>query len=150
MALDLFDELAGLLADLERAEIGYALAGGLALAVHGVVRATEDIDLLVPEAEVAAVEATARARGFTVATDLRFVSGLRIRRLTRLVGEDALVLDLLLVDATSEAVWQGRRRFALGDAEITVVGRAGLEAMKLAAGRDQDLVDVRRLRELDG
>lgn len=149
MALDLFEELQGLLADLERVGAGYALAGGLALAVHGVVRATEDIDLLVPEIELEAVEAAARARGFTIATDLRFASGMRIRRLARLVEEDTLVLDLMLVDATNAGAWQSRQRIRFGEIEVAVVSRGGLEAMKIAAGRDQDLADVRRLRELD-
>lgn len=149
MPLALFDELIGLLTDLEQQGAAYALAGGLALAAHGVVRATEDIDLLVPEAELALVESTARARGFVVATDLRFASGLRIRRLTKIDADDVLVLDLLLVDTTSEVAWQDRLRLSVAGSAITVVSRAGLEAMKLAAGRDQDLVDVRRLRELD-
>lgn len=149
MPLALFDELISLLTDLEQLGASYALAGGLALAAHGVVRATEDIDLLVPEAELAVVESTARARGFVVATDLRFASGLCIRRLTKIDADDVLVLDLLLVDATSEVAWRDRRKLSVAGSEITVVSRAGLEAMKLAAGRDQDLVDVRRLRELD-
>lgn len=149
MPLALFDELISLLTDLEQLGASYALAGGLALAAHGVVRATEDIDLLVPEAELAVVESTARARGFVVATDLRFASGLCIRRLTKIDADDVLVLDLLLVDATSEVAWRDRLKLSVAGSEITVVSRAGLEAMKLAAGRDQDLVDVRRLRELD-
>ena len=149
MPLALFDELISLLTDLEQLGASYALAGGLALAAHGVVRATEDIDLLVPEAELAVVESTARARGFVVATDLRFASGLCIRRLTKIDADAVLVLDLLLVDATSEVAWRDRRKLSVAGSEITVVSRAGLEAMKLAAGRDQDLVDVRRLRELD-
>lgn len=84
-----------------------------------------------------------------MATDLRFASGLRIRRLTKIDADDVLVLDLLLVDATSEVAWRDQRKLSVADSEITVVSRAGLEAMKLAAGRDQDLVDVRRLRELE-
>lgn len=149
MSLNLFEELVGLLADLEAAGAGYALAGGLAVAVHGVVRATEDIDLLVPEDQVSTIEALARARGFNLATDLHFESGLCIRRLIRIAGEDSLVLDLLVVDATSAMAYRDRQRLRLADTEIAVVSRAGLEAMKLTAGRDQDLADLRRLRELD-
>ena len=47
MALNLFEETTALLAELERHEIPYAVAGALALAIHGVPRATTDIDLLI-------------------------------------------------------------------------------------------------------
>lgn len=43
-----------------------------------------------------------------------------------------LVLDLLLVDATSELAWQDRRKLSVAGSEITVVSRAGLEARWLA------------------
>ena len=46
--LDLYDELKAVLSALEKAEVPYALCGGLALAVYGHPRATVDIDLLVP------------------------------------------------------------------------------------------------------
>ena len=44
MAIDLFEETMGLLAELERHGVPYAVAGALALAIHGVPRATTDID----------------------------------------------------------------------------------------------------------
>jgi len=37
MAIDLFDETMGLLAELERHGVPYAVAGALALAIHGVL-----------------------------------------------------------------------------------------------------------------
>jgi hypothetical protein len=148
--MDLLAELEGLLAALESARAPYALAGGLALAVHGVVRATIDIDLLVPEAELDRVTEVARDAGFGLPTELSFASGLRIRRLVKIRDEDTLVLDLLRVDANRAAAFDSRERTRLGTLEISVVSRDGLKALKLAAGRDQDLADLRRLEELDG
>jgi hypothetical protein len=145
MSLNLFEELVGLLADLEAAGAGYALAGGLAVAVHGVVRATEDIDLLVPEDQVSTIEALARARGFNLATDL--LKGLCIRRLIRIAEKTLWCWTSWW--STSAMAYRDRQRLRLADTEIAVVSRAGLEAMKLTAGRDQDLADLRRLRELD-
>jgi len=148
--MDLMAELEGLLAALEAERTAYALAGGLALAVHGIVRATVDIDLLVAAESVEAASRVAASRGFRAPTELRFSSGLEIRRLVKFEGEEALVLDLLRVDATSDEAFRTRERCRLGELEISVLSRAGLRAMKLAAGRDQDLADVRRLEELDG
>lgn len=46
-----FDDFLALLRALETHEVDYVLVGGVALGVHGLVRATEDIDLFVrPEA----------------------------------------------------------------------------------------------------
>jgi len=49
--MDILDKLFVLLAELDRQEVEYALFGGMALNLHGIVRATQDIDLfLKPEA----------------------------------------------------------------------------------------------------
>jgi hypothetical protein len=45
--VDLFEELRALLEALRRENLPYALCGGLAVAVYGITRATEDIDLLI-------------------------------------------------------------------------------------------------------
>jgi hypothetical protein len=148
--VDLAVELEQLLGAFEGQGVAYALVGGLALAVHGVVRATEDIDVLVPAEACDAARRVAHDLGFTVETTLRFSNGLEIRRLAKLVGEDALTLDLLLVDAGSQEAFASRERYAFGAGSVWVVSRQGLIGLKLAAGRDQDLADVRRLRELDG
>ena len=42
MALDLFEETVALLGELERRGTPYALAGAIALAIHGAPRATTD------------------------------------------------------------------------------------------------------------
>ena len=56
--MTLFDELATVVATLERAGVDYALVGGLAVAVWGAPPATADIDLLIrPESAAAALEA---------------------------------------------------------------------------------------------
>lgn len=148
--MDLYLELKRLLAELERRQVPYALAGGLALAVHGIARATEDIDLLVEADDLSAAEAVGRDLGFTLASDLAFGSGLFIRRLAKVVGDEVLVLDLLRVDEGSRTTFQERLRARLDDLEVAVVSRSGLERMKLAAGRAQDLADLARLREMDG
>ncbi len=44
MALDIYAEFGKLLRALEEDAVPYVLCGGLAVAVYGIVRATEDID----------------------------------------------------------------------------------------------------------
>ena len=150
MPLSLFEETTALLADLERGDVPYAVAGALALAIHGVPRATTDIDLLVrPESLDAALQ-VASARGFDVqALPMRFSDGLEVRRSTKIDAPELLTLDLLLVNENLESVWASRERVATERGAVWVVSRGGLIEMKAWAGREQDLADIRRLRELD-
>ena len=150
MAIDLFDETMGLLAELERHGVPYAVAGALALAIHGVPRATTDIDLLVRRDDVEATLEVARARGFRVqALPMRFSDGLEVRRSSKVDAAVMLTLDLLLVNENLEPVWASRERVATERGDVWVVSRQGLIEMKAWAGREQDLADIRRLRELD-
>ena len=150
MAIDLFDETMGLLAELERHGVPYAVAGALALAIHGVPRATTDIDLLVRRDDVEAILEVARARGFRVqAFPMRFSDGLEVRRSSKVDATVMLTLDLLLVNENLEPVWASRERVATERGDVWVVSRQGLIEMKAWAGREQDLADIRRLRELD-
>jgi hypothetical protein len=150
VALDLFEEGAGLLGDLERQGIPYAVAGAVALAIHGVPRATTDIDLLVQPHDLDAVLAVARARRFGIeALLMKFSDGMEVRRVTKTEGAEMLTLDLLLVNQNLEPVWSSRERVLTERGEVWVVSRDGLIQMKAWAGREQDLADIRRLRELD-
>lgn len=148
--MDLFVETRRLLDALDEAGVEHAVAGAIALAVHGVPRATTDIDLLVPEEQVEAAIEAARGVGFThQAVPMTFPDGMRIRRVTRIEEDDTLTLDLLLVGPDLQEVWQTRQRVAIEGGRICVVSREGLIRMKAWAGRDQDLADIRRLEELD-
>ena len=150
MALDLFEETTALLADLERHGVPYAVAGALALAIHGVPRATTDIDLLVRPEDAEAALRVAGARGFGVeALPMRFADGLEVRRSSKVDANEMLTLDLLLVNENLEPVWGGRERVPTERGDVWVVSRAGLIHMKAWAAREQDLADIRRLRELD-
>lgn len=42
---DPFDDVLRVIAELNRASVDYAVFGGIALNIHGVIRATEDLDL---------------------------------------------------------------------------------------------------------
>jgi hypothetical protein len=150
MGLSLFEETVGLLAELEGRGLAYAVAGAVALAIHGVPRATADIDLLVDPAQVDGVLGAARARQFGIeALPMKFSDGMEVRRVTKVAGSEMLTLDLLLVNPNLEPVWASRERVRTEHGEFWVVSREGLIQMKAWAGRPQDLADIERLRELD-
>lgn len=150
MALDLFEEFKELVHALHAAAIDHAVVGALAVAIHGAPRATTDIDLLVQRADVARALEVARTRGFTIpALPMTFRDGTEVQRVTKIDGRETLMLDLLVVNASLEPVWQSRLRLETDFGALTVISRDALIAMKVAAGRPRDLGDVASLEEMD-
>ena len=150
VALDLFESLFEVVDALEHDGIAHALVGGLALAVHGAPRATTDIDLLIPPDEADRAVAAVKRAGFTFeALPLQFRDGTRLRRVSRVHEGETLTVDLILADANLDSVFHTRARFEAEGRSLWVIGRDALIAMKVQAGRAQDLADVERLTELD-
>jgi hypothetical protein len=148
--MDFFRELKVLAGALDAAGVDYALCGGVALAIHGAPRATQDIDLLVRPEAIELLRKTAHACGFTFESlPMDFSSGITVRRFTKLIEGQPFMLDALLVGPSTERVWQDRQTAEVDGGTLRVVSREGLVSLKLAAGRPQDLVDVQRLRELE-
>jgi hypothetical protein len=149
--VDLLEELSAIVSTLEARGIEYALCGGIALAIHGAPRATQDIDLLARSEDLERIRQVARDCGFVFESlPMDFASsGITVHRFTKLIGEVPLMLDALIADGPLAAVWQTRSTVTFEGGPIHVVSREGLVTMKLAAGRPQDIADVKRLAELD-
>lgn len=150
-----FDPERILLALNERG-VRYVVVGGLAVAAHGVVRATADLDLVVERTwdNAAALADALRDLG---AVDIdgsqRALSreGLvrRADRRFRTPHGDAHVLHE--VSGVPEyAQLLPPDKYALGDLIVPVATLAALRAMKRAAGRDKDRIDLAELDALHG
>jgi hypothetical protein len=147
--VDFFEEIKQLVTTLESQAIDYALCGGVALAIHGVPRATQDIDLLLRPEDLQRLRDAARSCGFTLeSVPMTFASGVTIQRFTKVTQEQSLMLDVLLVSGALDAIWAGRQEAEFEGGIVRVVSREGLIGLKLAAGRPQDIADVQRLEEL--
>lgn len=151
--LDLYEELAAIVAALENRQIPYALCGGLALAVWGLPRATVDIDLLIEPSAVDDVEAVAESLGYKFrARPMTFSDGaITIRRITKVdpAGDDPLMLDMLLVTPATRDVWESREQVAWERGSIWVVSRSGLVKLKMFRRSGTDLDDISRLQETE-
>jgi hypothetical protein len=149
--LDLFDEFATLIGALEAAGTEYAVCGGLAMAIHGLPRATIDVDLLVPPSAAERVLACALGLDYTIPADpMSFAGGVvEIRRVTKIdaASGDLLSLDLLLVTPAVERVWNERTRVRWERGELWVVSRQGLVSLKRLRGSGQDQDDIKRLED---
>jgi hypothetical protein len=143
--LDFF-ELAGV---LHRHAVEFVAIGGFAVIVHGYERATKDLDIVPEQSE----QNGARLRAALEEVDARprdvddsvygWALETRLGRLTVLDGVagidsyEALRANAIEVDLP-------------GAGEILFAGFDDLLAMKRAAGRDQDLMDITALRMAHG
>jgi hypothetical protein len=125
----LYEQLKELLHALGEQRIEYALCGGLALAVHGLPRATLDIDLLVRPETWPQVEVVARTLGFTLkASPMSFSKGaIEVRRVSKIdPQQNPLTLDTLLVTDKIKDVWNSRCEVPWEKQTVWVVSREGL------------------------
>ena len=147
----LYEELKALVAALNKEQVPYALCGGLAMAVHGLVRATEDIDLLVRRGDLEPVIQVAMQLGFLVRPPaVIFENGsIEIHRVVKVLGEDEdpLMLDLLVVTPALQQVWDSRELKEWQEGTFWVVSREGLIRLKSGRASGIDQEDMRKLRE---
>ncbi len=144
----LLEELTDLVKSFEDNGIEYAVCGGLAMAIHGFVRATLDIDLLILSDSLEKAYEIAEEKGFDIkGLDISFKErAVEIRRVSKIDDEgEVLSLDLLLVTPQVQDVWESRIEMTLDGSDYSIVSREGLIKMKTLAGRPQDLVDIERL-----
>jgi hypothetical protein len=154
--LDLFSAL--------NRKVDYVLIGGLAIALHGIERATMDIDVTVAMTSdnLSALVCTARELGMTplLPVPLDALSDLdqlaewhRERNLEafalRAPGLAGVTLDVLLFPPVDYAGVRSRAvRFKAGNVPVVVASIDDLIAMKQAIGRPIDLADIEHLKRL--
>jgi hypothetical protein len=152
--LDLVEELLGITRLLAAANLPYAVCGGVAVTIHGAVRSTKDIDLLVQRKHKDAILAKVAELGFVLtAAPMIFGAGTpaerEMQRVSKPSGSELLTLDLLIADSALAEVWEQRERVDWEGTPLWVVTLEGLIRMKRLAGRLQDLADIEKLESLD-
>lgn len=147
--LDLVEELRSLVRSLDEHGLEYALCGGMAMGVHGVARATVDIDLLILSESLPEVFDIAKTLGYNIrGKDLSFANGaVEIRRVSKIDSEDGqlLSLDLLLATPDIRDVWETRETVEWESGNLSVVSVSGLIALKQLRRSYQDLADIEAL-----
>jgi len=134
----------------QKHDVRYVVIGGIASVLHGVPRATFDLDILI---EATPENAQRLLRAFLDA-------GLGTASLTSaediLAHEITMFKDLVRVDVqistpglTFEEAWARRRVLSYQGQEFFIVSRGDLIRSKRAAGQDVDLADVRLLEAVE-
>ncbi len=148
--MDLYEELRDLVKAFNGQSLDYAICGGVALALHGHPRFTNDIDILILPDDLDRIQDTARSCGFLDSSGRIPFEQCDVHRVVKAHDAEFLVLDLLLVNDFLKEVWQSRVDFDWRGERLRVVSAGGLAIMKRMAGRDQDLVDLKKMEATDG
>jgi hypothetical protein len=139
------------LAALSRAEVRYLVVGGVACALNGFVRTTEDIDILVdaePENLRRMIDALAGI-GEGYARELRVEDFADEEGAVRLV-EDFPIDIFVRMGGQHYADLLPNMKLREGDPPIPFVDAEGLIRLKSKSLRPQDRIDVEALRRLAG
>jgi hypothetical protein len=130
---------------LNRHRARYLIAGGVAANLHGSVRATKDVDILVPpdEANMSRVLQALAELPHGVARELDAME--MVRSPITIVGDDPRV-DVLTVawTVTFDDAWRRRVVRRIAGTRVAYLGRDDLIASK-QTGRAADTADVERL-----
>lgn len=145
----LLEEFTALTGELNRFAIDYAVCGGWAMSIHGLPRATIDIDLMIRSADLEKAWTIARQLGYDVEGLPLHFDLVEIRRISKIDQEtkNLLTIDFLLVTKGLETIWNERQLIEWENGGIWTVSRKGLIELKTLAGRAQDLVDIEKLSE---
>lgn len=152
--LNLVDELHRVVAALEAAGVRYAVCGGVAVSIHGAPRTTKDIDVLIAREDLERAMEAVRTAGYVFpAFPMTFDQGndkeRNVQRISKIVGNEHLLLDFLIADASLAGLLDDAVRVELPEGPLTVVSRDTLVRMKRLARRPQDLIDVTKLEAPD-
>jgi hypothetical protein len=147
---DLAGTLAELLAELDRRNVLYALAGGWAFSALVEPRATTDIDLLIlldsPSQESIQSLVSPIFTSIIVHPRPMRLKGVSIWRCTGLNNRQEVVVDFLLADSEFlKSALARRRQISLGGQQVATLALEDLMLMKMIAGRLQDLADLEKI-----
>lgn len=142
--------------ELSRRKIAFALVGGYALAMHGIVRATMDVDLVIglSKKSLADSEKAMQTLGLTsripvsaseIATFRKeYIKNRNLVAWSFVDFKDPTrQVDLLIVLGVDEIEVE---RISFGGKSIPVASLKSLLKMKLLANRPEDQLDIQRIR----
>jgi phosphorylcholine metabolism protein LicD len=147
--LSLLDEFRLVVDVLEKEKIEYAICGGMAMAIHGFIRATVDIDIVLLQESIQKLKNIVRNYGYSIESNpMNFGNGNTIiHRVTKIdsKSEDFIVLDIIEVTNSLKEVWKNRIRVDWNYGSISVIDRKGLIDMKKMRNSKLDQEDIERL-----
>jgi len=141
----------------QRARVGYAIVGGYALVLHGIVRATIDVDLIInlKLSDFARAEEALLAIGLKSRLPVRAAEVYKMReeyiRNRKLIAwsfvdysDPSKQVDIIITEDLKAVKTD---TVSVGGRKIKVASLKDLLRLKKLAGRPQDLLDAKKIHE---
>jgi len=141
-----------LLAKLAGAEIKFIIVGGVAVALNGFVRTTEDVDILVESSSENVARLLEQLRNFGEghARELRASDFSDTEGAIRIIEDFPLDVFTIMRGRRYVDLLGAVKTTRIGDVEVRYLNAEALIALKSESQRDQDRIDVSALRSLHG
>jgi acylphosphatase len=139
-----------LLEKLVRAEVKFVIVGGVAVALNGFVRTTEDVDILIessPENVKRLLEALSTF-GDGHARELSVADFGEIEGAVRVIEEFPLDIFSIMRGKRYSDLSGQIKSTRLGDVDVRFLDAGALIALKQDSEREQDRIDVSALRSI--
>jgi Nucleotidyl transferase of unknown function (DUF2204) len=142
-------DFAEILRELSAAGADFLIVGAHALAAHGYVRATKDLDIWIRPSAENAQRVWRALTAFGAPLEALAIDDLTTPETVFQIGVDPIRIDFLtsIAGLEFEDAWQDRVTIDFGGSPLPFISRDDLIRNKRAAGRPQDLVDADALDE---
>ena len=136
---------------LNEHRVEYLIVGAHALAAHGHVRATKDLDVWIRPSEENAAKVYAAIAAYGAPLDQVTASDFAAQGTIFQIGVEPVRIDIInRVDGLEfDDGWRDRLATKFGGEPTAVLSRRALVINKRASGRTQDLADLERLLQDD-
>ncbi len=135
---------------LHKRSVEYVVVGGYAVAFHGYVRATKDIDILFNNSKIniQRLKGVLNEFGFPAdsLTDVAFSEQGKIIRM----GVAPVMIELInaISGVSFKTAWKNRITGRYGGTDIYYLSRSDLLKNKKASGRPRDILDIDELKRV--
>jgi predicted nucleotidyltransferase len=128
--------------------VRHVIVGGYALALHGLARFTKDLDIFFDAESGNAKNLLAAVTEFIGDIGLK-AEDFENREAVIQIGFEPVRVDFVgsIDGVTFEEVWQNRVQAKFGDVDANFISLPDLIKNKSSTGREQDALDVKRLKE---
>jgi hypothetical protein len=135
---------------LNVSRVEYVIVGGYAVAFHGFVRATKDIDVLFHNTPSNIKRLISALAGFGISEASMDANTFSEQGRIVRMGSPPLMIELInaVGGVTFAHIWKNRVQGTYGDVPVCFISRIDLLRNKKAAGRPQDLRDIEELGRL--
>ena len=142
------DDLKDLFRLLNEKAVKYVIVGGYAVAFHGFVRATKDIDILFHDSSANIGQLIQALRSFGISDDSMDLTLFSKPGQIVRIGTPPLMIEFInaVGGISFEKIWKHKVPGHYGDIEVFFISHNDLLITKKAAGRPQDLRDIEELK----